>query len=180
MNKCNYNIMVMKNLRPGMWMCTCCGWLGFATSSCPPCPWSYSTPSSSGPLKNTLRSWWKSWWWYVMMFGILKLVILNTIIVRTIEKYVQVIKLMVVLVMMFTQGYQSCQRCWPPQNFHNSFRSILTRWTRVWNEKGQHNFKKRWWNYSLWSSPTHNVCPSQCLNTFHFLYFLLKQPRTRI
>ena len=116
----------------------------------------------------------------VMMFGILKLVILNTIIVRTIEKHVQVIKLMVVLVMMFTQGYQSCQRCWPPQNFHNSFRSILTRWTRVWNEKGQHNFKKRWWNYSLWSSPTHNVCPSQCLNTFHFLYFLLKQPRTRI
>ena len=56
--------MVMKHLRPGMWMCTCCGWLGFATSSCPPCPWSYSTPLSSGPLKNTLRSWWQSWWWY--------------------------------------------------------------------------------------------------------------------
>ena len=41
----------------------------------------------------------------------LSLVILNTIVVRTIEKHAQVvmIKLMVVLVMMFPQGYQSCK-----------------------------------------------------------------------
>ena len=73
MNKCNYNIMVMKK--------------------------------SATRYVNVYMLWLTGL--CNILLPTLSLVILNTIVVRTIEKHAQVvmIKLMVVLVMMFTQGY---------------------------------------------------------------------------